>query len=571
MKKTFLIIFFILSIFTSNFILGDELEDITKQLDEAKKTLEETKQNKKQTLEELNKNKEKIDNIVNTLSKIKVNLVKKESDIEKKEGELAYQKEILSKRASFYFKNKINQSMAFLELFASDDFIHSSKMFVYQKSALNQDKNVINTTVKVIKKIEEEKNSLRDEKNKYEDIEKEINIQTDNLAKNISETEKKEKEFSKKIDELSAKQQSILSARAGQGFITVGEVPTNGDRNATIAFKSDAPSGSFAVFSFGAYTHRNGMSQYGAKSRSEEGKNAKEILSIYFPGSSMNENFSIPEKITVDGYGEMPFKDYLLGIYEMPESWPIEALKAQAILARTYAIRYTDGGKKPICATESCQVFKPEKKTGNWQKAVEETEKWVLENITTAQYSAVTGGYTNTAGWDTTDKTNTGTWTSRAYESKAGAPWFYKAWYRKSYRDDSDSCGKNSPWLSQEEFSDIINSWIVMKNPQGADINRILPITINQCSFDGATNGNPYSFSEMRDYAKKSKGSVSNISSVSVSYNNEGQSTNVHLSTNIGEIDISGEEFKKAFNIRAPGFISIRQTGFAFFNIEYKP
>jgi hypothetical protein len=33
---------------------------------------------------------------------------------------------------------------------------------------------------------------------------------------------------------------------------------------------------------------------------------------------------------------------------------------------------------------------------------------------------------------------------------------------------------------------------------------------------------------------------------------------------------MSGSEFKEIFNARAPGYISIPQSGFAFFNIEKK-
>jgi len=32
----------------------------------------------------------------------------------------------------------------------------------------------------------------------------------------------------------------------------------------------------------------------------------------------------------------------------------------------------------------------------------------------------------------------------------------------------------------------------------------------------------------------------------------------------------SGDEFKTAFNLRAPGYLMIPQKGFAFFNIERK-
>lgn len=47
---------------------------------------------------------------------------------------------------------------------------------------------------------------------------------------------------------------------------------------------------------------------------------------------------------------EMPLEEYLIGVVgaEMPASFPLEALKAQAVAARTYAVRHMTafGGKR---------------------------------------------------------------------------------------------------------------------------------------------------------------------------------------------------------------------------------
>ena len=346
------------------------------------------------------------------------------------------------------------------------------------------------------------------------------------------------------------------------------------DFNASIAYKSQAPGNSFAVFSFGAYTHRNGMSQYGAKARAEANQSVEEILAAYYPGTSIKKDYSEMGDISVQGVGSISFEgQYLQGIYEMPGSWHINALKAQAIAARTFAIKYTDNGSKSICTTESCQVFKNSPKGGDWEKAVNETKNWVLVdgsgNPVSTQYASTHGGFSKTSGWDTTDKSGSNDWSTRAWENKAGSPWFYKAWYRSGYSASGASCGKSHPWLSQEEFTDIINAWIVRKNPNGADVNRITPTTINDCNI-GGQGGNPYSISELRDKANASGGAVTNISAVSVSHSDNGQTSTVNFSTNRGDISISGSEFKESFNLRAPGYLRIPQSSFAFFNIEHK-
>ncbi len=100
--------------------------------------------------------------------------------------------------------------------------------------------------------------------------------------------------------------------------------------------------------------------------------------------------------------------EYLRGISEVPASWPIEAQKAQAIAARTYALhettRTTNAAYKnvgaDICATDSCQVYAgvaKERRPGSeaWIAAVEQTKGLVLTYKgapIVAKYSSSNGG-----------------------------------------------------------------------------------------------------------------------------------------------------------------------------------
>lgn len=57
----------------------------------------------------------------------------------------------------------------------------------------------------------------------------------------------------------------------------------------------------------------------------------------------------------------LPLEDYLRGVVpaEMHASWPLEALKAQAIAARTYTLASLDPSSDwDICATIDCQVYR---------------------------------------------------------------------------------------------------------------------------------------------------------------------------------------------------------------------
>lgn len=440
--------------------------------------------------------------------------------------------------------------------------------------ARNNNYQQILSVASEIQQLNQDKTALEAKQVRLAALEKQLDEQADFFQGEIDKAKDYQQTLSSQIAELSAQQQAIINARSGSYTTAVGEVPLADDFNASIGYKSNAPVNSFAVFSFGAYTHRNGMSQYGAKARAEAGQSAEDILAAYYPGATLKKDYSAMGEISVDGYGSMSFEDtYLQSIYEVPASWPLETLKAQAVAARTYAIRYTNNGSKSICTTESCQVYKSGKKGGDWEKAVNETRGWVLVdgdgNPVSTQYASTHGGYSNTGGWDTTDGNGGSDWSSKAWEVKAESPWFYKAWYRNGYSSSGDSCGRSHPWLSQEEMSDLINAWIVWQNPGSADSSRIQPITINSCNI-GGQGGNPYSMSELRDFANQSGGAVTSISSVTTSHNDNGQTSQVTFSTNRGDISISGSEFKKIFNLRAPGYLRIPQSSFASFNIEFK-
>jgi len=169
----------------------------------------------------------------------------------------------------------------------------------------------------------------------------------------------------------------------------------------------------------------------------------------------------------------------------------------------------------------------------------------------TTFYSSTTGGYITTSGWDTTDGGGGSDFFNKTYEKQAGSPWAYKAWYTQGYSTGSDKCGRSNPWLNGEELADIINAARYRDE-------RVTPIS-------SCWGGNPYSMSELR---AKSDG-PSNVTGVSVIQGN-GSTNEVIFQTDKGEIRVNGLDFKTAFNLRAPGRMSIPQSGFAFFNIEKK-
>lgn len=494
-------------------------------------------------------------------------------DIEKREADLAVQYQIFTQRVADSYK-RARTASTFLIFFSNHEAANLTKDLAYRNSLNAQDNRLIQEMGQQIAQLEADKAKLEADQIKLAALSKQLDEQAEFFRGEIQKARAYQQDLSGQIASLTSRQQDIINARSGTFTTSVGEVPLADDFNASIGYKAQAPGNSFAVFSFGAYTHRNGMSQYGAKARADAGQSVEDILRAYYPNASLKKDYGVSDTIEVQGVGRISFEDqYLQGIFEMPGTWNLNALKAQAIAARTYAVRYTNNGQKSICTTEACQVFKNQRKGGAWEQAVNETKGWVLVdsggNPVSTQYASTHGGYSNTAGWDTDGGGGGGDWASRAWEKKASSPWFYKAWYRSGYSASGANCGRNHPWLSQEEMADIINAWIVRKNPNGADASRIQPVTINECRV-GGSGGNPYSMEELRNFANASGGAVTSISSVSVTHGNNGQTATVTFQTNRGSISISGSEFKSTFNLRAPGYISIPQSSFASFNIEHK-
>lgn len=488
--------------------------------------------------------KKQIDSLNQRIISISSQLKNLEKEIGIREMDLAYTSEIFDQKVLNDYKRRrlYDPITPFLAGNAAEAFREVS----YQLRAADEDRKAMEEYGQDLATLKSDKASL--EKNK---------VSLAALQKRVSEDAKFLEGEVGKVDSflavLSSKQQEILNAKSGSFIASVGDSELADDPKASIkGFRESAPSGSFAVFSFGAYTHRKGMSQYGARGRAQSGKNYSDILQAYFSKTPVNKDTG--GNINVAGVGSVNFEDYyLMGIAEMPSSWHPEALKAQAIAARTYAYRYKLEGKQ-ICTTEACQVFRKSKADNppsEWKQAVQQTRGQVLEDVVT-YYSSTSGGYSTTSGWDTTDGDGGSNFFDKSYEKIGGSPWAYKAWYRKGYTASGETCGEDNPWLNNEEFTDIVNAAIVLKN--GSDSR----VTSRSTSCWG---GNPYSFEELRQ-----KGGVTSVVSIQV---NQGNGTTNEVIVN-GSIHLTGAEFKQGFNLRASGYLMIPQKGFAFFNIEKK-
>lgn len=480
-----------------------------------------------------------------------------------REGDIKEKYSVLAAKVRDYYK-KNSQYSPLLIFVSSKSAGEVTRGLAYKAATADEDKNLIVTITTDILKLESDKKKIETDRARLAGLQTKLDTQKNFFEHEIAGAKKWQAELSGKIATLTAKQQSILSEKSGTFQTTVGDVPL-ADDPASRPDYSPGFSPAFAVFSFGA-PHFKGMSQYGAYGRAKSGQNVETILKAYYgSGIEIKKDYDVNIKIKVDGYGSFSLEDYTKRIYEMPGSWGedggMEALKAQAVAARSYALARTNNGASSICATEACQVFKPSPKGGKWDEAVNATKGWVLMaggSPFSAWYASTSGGYQesysgngySTPGfWDT--PSGQAGWTGQAYEKVAGSPWFYKAWYKSRA---GDSCGRNHPWLNSEEMADILNAWSVLFNG-GGDASRVTPES-------GCWGGNPYSKQDL-----KSIGGFTSVSGVSVTYASNGVTANITFQTNKGSSTISGADFKKAFNLRAPGRISLKS---GLFNIEKK-
>lgn len=538
-------------------VFSDELDEITKEIAELQEALEMSKKATVPLESQLNNLEERLGGIEARVSAIEQELAVKRADIAKGYEELGEQQD----NFNLIVKNSYIKTYSLSPLllfFSSDDPSEFIKFLTYQKQDAERDKSEITNTALKLVDLEERKAKLEGEEKTLASLKATLDIERAEVEEVVLGAKAYQSELSGQIATLTARQNEIINARSGGFTATIGDSNLADDYNASIqGFRESAPSGYFAVFSFGAHTHRKGMSQYGARGRAQNGQSVNQILSAYYGKEPVDKDTN--GTIRVAGHGEIDFEGrYLLGIAEMPSSWHPEALKAQAIAARTYAYRYKVEGSE-ICTTEACQVFnsgKADNPPDAWRQAVESTRGKVLDGVVT-YYASTHGGFADPIGWDTTDGGGGGNFIDKAYDKIGGSPWLYKAWYTKGYSPSSDKCGRSNPWLSPQELADIVNAAIALKTG-GIDTGRITPVTTS------CWPGNPYSMDELRSLVS-GHGGISSATSVSVSQGNGSTNT-----VNINGVSLSGDEFKKAFNLRAPGYLSIPQSSFAFFNIEKK-
>lgn len=588
MYKRFLLILVLLFVFLRTVVLaetncsgknGDDLYNcLGVQISELNKSMEMSVAATRPLESEISKLSARIKSIQSQVDSAVKKQKETELEIKKRGEKVSEQYVVLAIKIREMYK-RLRSRPLWANLVSGKPLGEIRREIAYRQDTNDNDRQLIISLVGEISSLEADKQKLEAQKIQLSKLQTELDKQNNFFLGEVKKAKAYQADLGSKIASLSSQQQSLLSEKSGTFSTTVGDVPLADDA----ASRPDYNPGfspAFAAFSFGA-PHFKGMSQYGAYGRAKSGQSAEDILRAYYGGVEIKKDYDTGKQISVAGFGRMDIETYTKRIYEVPNSWGdsggFEALKAQAVAARSYALAWTkEGTGGSICTDQGCQVYKNSNKGGKWEEAVNATRGWVLTKdgkIIKPWYASTSGGYQESydalsyrgdgssystpAFWDT--PSGRSGWTSTAYEKTGGSPWFYKAWYRGT---SGDSCGRTHPWFTSSEMADFLNSVIVYRS--GVGVEHILPEDYVSC-FN--KSGDPWNKEKMKQEAATHGTSFGGVTGVSVVYGENGQTSKVTFETDKGSFEVNGQEFYKVFNLRAAGKISLKS---GLFNIEKK-
>lgn len=489
---------------------------------------------------------EKDINAIDANMKILSGLIdKKKTMIEERSVKFADQQVLLESQVrDFYKKSWISPAEYFLAtVFSHEEIGQTLVNLAYRQNLIDQQRRTIASLVVELSDLNMQKKKL--EENQAWLAEKRENLKATlaPIRDLISRAKAYQSQLTQTLGNLSARQQALIAARLGS---------LNLSRSANISMacsddrKIDPGFGmGFAFYTFGI-PHRVGMNQFGAYGRAKEGQSYDQILRAYYNFDGYQE-FEATIRVSDNGLNwSGSLEEYVKRIYEMPNHWPMEALKAQAIAARSYALAYTNRGAGTICATQQCQVFKTEPKGGAWEQAVNETARKVMVvngNPIKAWYSSTDGGYTypsadvfgGSTSWTKNVRDANGDINSlsdlfsKAYDRES--PCFYNAQgWRAEYN--------KSAWLKPEEVADIVNVTILAAYDGSAD------------TYDAERVK-----SELRNRGQTPFNRIENVSlSFDLGY---GRTASITFYGDAPSRTFDGKVFRDYFNVRAPANIAI--------------
>lgn len=571
----FALVIFCLSTIPSQ---ADQLDDINKQLTDLNDALTKSVAATKPLESQLTSMQTQIANIKIQVANVEADSKVKEKQINDGYKSLAEKEKIISATIRDYYV-KSYYDTPLLVFLSGTDASAVTQALAYQKAQTNQDKALITNVALSITDLENKKAALEREQKWLIATKADLDTQSAKLDQVIKGAKDYQAKLSSQIATLTVEQQQFIAQKQGSLGLPTSAYSTHGGCSSDLTNGKDPGfSPKFGLFTFGV-PHRVGMSQYGAKGRAEARQSYQDILSFYFPNTQLT-TVSTSTNIHVTGtneYGQSfdnnwSIEDYVKHIYEMPTDWPANALRAQAIAARSYALAVTNNGANAICPSQSCQVVKQELNSDAWVQAVNDTAGQVLTSggqPIQAWFSSTAGGYTFGSGdvWGGGNKA----WTHNALDASGSvnsfsdlqnnaydknSPWFYCDWGGRSQYGGTG-------WLKPEELADIVNVILLARKDSSTRDHLYQTDKPNPKGTDTWDAGRVRQ--ELSSRGTKPYNTVSGAS-VDADFGS-GRTTTVHISGDAGSESFSGSEFEDFFNLRAPANINIVGP---LYNIEPK-
>ena len=206
------------------------------------------------------------------------------------------------------------------------------------------------------------------------------------------------------------------------------------------------------------FSYENNFSVFFTVEKQEEN-------TIFFDGVEYHGNsaFYIIDEYKLLSINKVPVEDYLKGVVpsEIPASWYMEALKAQAVAARTYAVSYTNNSIPygyHVVDNQNSQVYNGiNKEYSSTNKAVEETENQLIyynNNLISAFYHSTSGGKT----------------------ADSGNVWNYTLPYLKSKEDVFSNISPHTEWsitYTKEELIDLLSEEFKTEDIYDMDVGEV--------------------------------------------------------------------------------------------------
>jgi len=567
--------FLLLSVFFITAANADELLDVQKDIDktnqeysDTEKTIADIKNQLAALSSQSYSTQEELDGANKEVDSVRKDLDKVEAELDQKKDELLVAIGLRDHQIRYLYKHPGDN---FLELFVdAGGFSEFSQMVGFQRKIIGTSKDLIAEINEEVAAVQKNRDEIDAIKETLEKIASDISSKLASIQGQISYQSYQENVLSvnalalkSSLSSLTNKQKNLIAQKLAKSAQrqSVGDSPPASEPLPNPGF-----SPAYVFLTYG-YPHRVDMNQYGAYGRALAGQKYTTILKAYYKGVSVGK-YTVPSKIKINVSGvvsNISFENnYMRGISEMPRSWSMEALKAQAVAARTYALNWVQSHPgQSICTTQSCQVYSPSSAKLNcsgtfhkrWCDAVNATKGIIVTyagSPITAWYASTAGGYTLSSatvwgGYRAYAQGIKDFGPKGAYDGPkyGNSPWYHTFWNGKG-------CSNAFPWLTKSEITDLFNAALLSQ--KSSNYNKYL-------SQNPACPGRTAGWSPSKvisELKKKGVKDVGTLSNVIPAFDGKGNTSSITFASNkYPAKTFSGNFFRSIFNLRSLGNLVI--------------